>query len=339
LDPSLINETTICPIYTIFRENNKLHTIDWDQLGLSLVNKLHNSIIKTQKYRLESGLVLSELPTRLIIISSGVIWIGANRYLVSSFNSNTDILNFTYHVNGIWTSSSISNYNNTQYDDGTNLVTLNPNKYAVNYIYRSIDEHSECNVILGGGNYTLTEAQNSIPPTGLPNIISSHGVLVGKIIVLQGADIAYQINSVFDTKFSISSSANHNDLNSLQGGSASEYYHLSLPTYNNVMQSNGFTYKSYTMTSGSTYSFTNFGSINTLSVNKTIGSTTSVVLNNPGTTNEFYVVKDRKGDSLTNPIIVSAGTYSIDGLLKATMSQVGNPSLTFLFDGDGYIII
>jgi hypothetical protein len=29
-------------------------------------------------------------------------------------------------------------------------------------------------------------------------------------------------------------------LNSLQGGSASEYYHLSLPTYNNVMQAMGF---------------------------------------------------------------------------------------------------
>ncbi len=97
-------------------------------------------------------------------------------------------------------------------------------------------------------------------------------------------------------------------------------------------------YNAYTMTSGTTYSFAS-QSTNTLSINKAVGSTTSVILSTSPVNNQFFIVKDRKGDSLTNPIIVSAGTYSIDGNLNATMSQTGKPSLTFLFVGNEYIII
>ncbi len=97
-------------------------------------------------------------------------------------------------------------------------------------------------------------------------------------------------------------------------------------------------YNTYTMTSGTTYSFAT-QSTNTLSINKTVGSTTSVILSTSPVNNQFFIVKDRKGDSLSNPIIVSAGTYSIDGNTSATMSQLGKASLTFLFTGNEYIII
>ncbi len=110
---------------------------------------------------------------------------------------------------------------------------------------------------------------------------------------------------------------------------------ISATTYQNLPSS----YKSHILTSGSTYTFTDFNVINTLSINKVIGSKTTVILNQSPNTNDFYVVKDRKGDSISNNIIVSGGTYNIDGNTSITIRQRNKPSYTFLFDGEEYIII
>jgi len=98
-------------------------------------------------------------------------------------------------------------------------------------------------------------------------------------------------------------------------------------------------YRVFRLTGGTTYTFTDFGVVNSLSVNKIVGSSTTVVLNQAPTINEFYVVKDAKGDSKTNPITISGGTYNIDGNTAVELKAKNNPSLTFLFDGTEYIII
>jgi hypothetical protein len=96
-------------------------------------------------------------------------------------------------------------------------------------------------------------------------------------------------------------------------------------------------YETYILTAGTTFNFT--GSVNTVSVNKTIGSNTQVNLPSSPITNNFYVVKDRKGDSKSNPITVSGGTYTIDGNTSYQIKANNKPSLTFLFDGQEYIVI
>jgi len=230
-DVSLINETTIIPIYTIYREGLRLHTIDWDSLGLSLVNKIHQSIVKTQRYRLEYGLGLSEASTRKVVVEDGKVWIGANGFLLDSFNSNTNEMFFLFHSSNVWDTPSLeTDYNNTQYDDGTDLKTLDDGKYAVNFIYRGIEVENECYFVLGQGNYTLLEAQNSIPPANLPHIITSHTMLIGRIIVKKGENTATQIDSIFEAAFRLSPGINHNDTSGIQNAPNSvvgEHYHLS----------------------------------------------------------------------------------------------------------------
>jgi hypothetical protein len=98
-------------------------------------------------------------------------------------------------------------------------------------------------------------------------------------------------------------------------------------------------YKTFVLTGGTSYTFTDFNVVNVLSVNKTTSSPTTVVLNQTPTVNEYYIVKDRKGDSNTNPITISGGTYTIDGNNTVQLKQNNKPSLTFLFDGFEYIII
>jgi hypothetical protein len=96
-------------------------------------------------------------------------------------------------------------------------------------------------------------------------------------------------------------------------------------------------YNTFILTAGTSYSFS--GTVNTLSINKTAGSATQVNLPSNPNTNDFFVVKDRAGVSFTYPITMSGGTKTIDGNTSYVIKLRNNPSLTFLYDGEEYIVI
>lgn len=213
-DVNLINETTVVPVFTAYRNNNYLHTQHWDALGVALANKIHQSIVKTQRYRRESGLAIAEVPTRYLTLSSGVVWVGAVRVSVDAINTQTNNLFLWYHSGGNWTTTITTQYNNSQYDNGTNLVELTANRYAVNWIYRGIESQKHMYIVLGTEDYTLAQAQEAKVPT-IPTAISSHAMLVAKLIVQKSGDAALSLQSVFDPQFTVAAaggSSVHNDL-------------------------------------------------------------------------------------------------------------------------------
>lgn len=232
-DVTVINETTVIPVYTIYRRGTVLHILEWDELGDALGNKTHQSIVKTQRFRVEpGGLGLGEAATRYVTVAGGTVWHGAVKTVLAAVNSSTATMWLAYHVAGVWTFSAITQYNNTQYDDGTSLQTLPGGKYAVNFIYRVVGTNDDNMVVfLGQGAYSLGDAQASQPPANLPAEVLSHGILVGRIIVSQGASTATQIDSAFTTLFTPAGVTDHNSLLNLQGGTASQYYHLTSAEY------------------------------------------------------------------------------------------------------------
>lgn len=226
-DVTLINEITIVPVYTVFRNGVTLHRQNWDSLGEALANKIHQSIVKTQRYRRESGLAISAFGTRNAALTAGKVWVGAVPVLLDAIDSTVDNIRQWGHVAGVWTESIVTQFNNSQYDNGTNLVTLSGagTQYAVNWVFRGIEDSKHLYVILGTGNYSLAQAQLATVPVP-PLAISSHAVLVGKVIYPQASNTANSIQSAFDTQFSMASPSSHNDLTDLQGGTTDEYYHL-----------------------------------------------------------------------------------------------------------------
>lgn len=201
-DVSVINETTIIPVNTFFRQGNEIHAENWDELAFALPNKLNQSIVKTQRFRRESGLELSEVSPRKVKIAAGVSYRGAVRNPSLAFDQTTDEVHLWYHSAGNWTDSMVTQYNNSQYDNGTNLVALPAGKYAVNFVYKCLSYiHNDAFIVLGGGAYNLNQALASQPPANLPAIIKAFGILVGRIIVPQGSDITTQIDSAFVTAF------------------------------------------------------------------------------------------------------------------------------------------
>jgi hypothetical protein len=215
-DRALFELGTHVPIFTVYRNGIHLHVTNWDSLGVALPEKIFFAAASTYlRFIRANGLDLSEYGTRNVKTLAGRVYEALSVPLdLDEVNSATDNIVFCYHVAGVWTESTVTQYNNTQYDDGTALVSLGAAKYAVNWVYRGIESQKDIYITLGTGNYNLVQAQAAQPPTH-PPLISSHAMLVGRIIVVLNGATATQIDSVFITAFSASPSTDHASLSNL----------------------------------------------------------------------------------------------------------------------------
>lgn len=246
-DVSLINETTIIPLRTIFRNGNDLHQLDWDELGLAISNKLNKRLVKTERFARENGLMLSTSGLTTLV-SAGSIWYGAVNKILSAVDSSINEFFFYYHNAGNWTYDLVTGFPNLYWDDGTDRQTLLPSKYGAVFVYRGIETDPHIYCVVDGTNSTLTAAQNVQPPANLPPIISAHCILVGRIIFQKSATSAAQVDSAFSVSFTATGVPNHNDLTGIQGGAIGEYYHLRNTDYS--ILSDKTTTSTLTYTSG-----------------------------------------------------------------------------------------
>jgi len=224
----LITESNIVPVRTIYRNETDLYGIGWSSLADGLPNKLHMRIVKTDRFGWESGVTLSESAGRIVNTTSGRIWYGAVRTSILSHTSATDEWSFWYHLAGVWTENkTTTTYNNTQYDNGTNLIVAQNNKYLVNWIYRCSCNPARGSYVLGNQQYdTIADAKSSQPPE-LPSVLNSVHFLVGRIIVLRGATSGI-VESSFGKQFTSSPVTTHNNLTGLNDG---DYVHLTAAEY------------------------------------------------------------------------------------------------------------
>jgi len=218
----LITESDVVPILTIYDAGGFFHVLNWDELGVGLPNKLHQRLVKTQRYQRESGLSTYLLQPGVNLtfgITEGKVWYGAKRQAVDAINSTIDLV---FLVAPAGTVTPITALNNTHYYNGGVYSELTPNRYAINWIYRGIEEQKHCYVMIGDGDYNLAQAQDAQPPSA-PAIITSHAQLIAKVIVQKSSNTVYSLQSAFDVTFSAAGITNHNDLIGLNDG---DYQHL-----------------------------------------------------------------------------------------------------------------
>ena len=138
---------------------------------------------------------------------------------------------FTYYWrdgSGGWNNDSGQIAIDTDYwDDGTGtLNTLTANRYGVHWVYSDLD--GDLSILYGQGDYTLSQAEDSITPASVPDLLSEFGILISRVMVQQGElnldDAEFAVP--WETKFTAGSVDQHNDLGGIQGGTAGEYYHL-----------------------------------------------------------------------------------------------------------------
>lgn len=207
-----INDSSVIPIFSVFRVGNNLHNIDWDSLGKGLPNKLNRRERVLRRFEIESGLTLSEAATRLVKTLAGTVWYGGLSLSLSSASSDTDHTHVWYHSSGAWTFTPTTQYDNNNYDNGTNLTALTANRYAVNWVFRGVYQGvNATNIVIGRGDYTLAQAI-AAPIPSLPSFVSTTCVLVGRIIVQKGATAATQIDQIQTVTLTQAQATSHDDL-------------------------------------------------------------------------------------------------------------------------------
>jgi hypothetical protein len=234
-----INDSSIILAYTIYRLNNFIHVLDFGDFGAGLPNKLNDRILLTERFKRESGLSLGlSGSTGIVTLTEGVAWNASNRESIAAVNSQDDIFFKNYHVGGNWVTTTTGNtINNTFYDDGTDLVTATGGKYLVNWYFRGQEVNDHLYEVYGTSQYdSVADAELSTEPA-LPELITSHAFLTGRIIVGVGQNTGYT-QSAFVTTFQSTNIQDHNDLTGLQGGTAGEYYHLTASQLNNNAYTN-----------------------------------------------------------------------------------------------------
>jgi hypothetical protein len=229
-----INDSNVLRYLTVYRLNNFLHILEYGNEGAGLANKLNNRIIQTERIIRESGVELGLSASGVVTISEGLVWNGTNRININSVDSINDIFFSNYHVSGVWSfTTSNTTINNFYYDDGVDLVVASASKYLINWYYRGLEVNDHIYEVVSRNQYdNVSEAQLSkVPP--LPELITSHAFLVGRIIIEVGSQSGL-IESAFNTFFQPSNVTSHADLNNLQGGGPGEYYHLTFNERNNL---------------------------------------------------------------------------------------------------------
>lgn len=327
--PNAINGSSIILVSNIYREGTELHIIDVDFAKATSI-RVVNRLIQQQRFVRISGLALSESGTRYIDVGSGVVYYGIRNFNLLAVNSNTDTCELYYHSSGNWTKTTITAYDNTQYDDGTDLQTLSNNKYCINWVYRFIENPKHIAVTLGSSDYSLTDALNSQPPAP-PIVLSRQAILVGRIVVEKSASTSYQIDSAFVTTYETMPVKDHNDLGELQGGTVNEYYHLTASELAGISTSkkfNGFVNRTdssiamnssnFEITTGSSYTLY----VNGVSFIK--NSTQSVAIANDKTLH--YVYYD------------SAGVLQVSTSVWSIISLTTTPVAIVFKDGSNYAV-
>lgn len=229
-DKYLINGSNLLLVSRVSMSGGGIeYQMPYGYLGRGALIRTYDWIYKTSGrggVTREMGLAISESATRVVTVASGAAWFGIRRFELTTITNGVAgaTMHLWYHAAGVWAESTTTQYNNAQYDNGTNLVALTANRYAVNWIYRSLID-DEIDVVLGRGDYTLAQAEASTLPAA-PDVVSAFHVLVGRIIVQNGASSATSIESVTTNTFNQGAVSAHEDLSGLQGGTTGEHYHL-----------------------------------------------------------------------------------------------------------------
>ena len=202
--------STLAPVYTLYRNNDELYKLDWDEVGKGYINKLAYQDLKIKRFHVEPDcLNLTTSTGNSIVISSGTVWRGGVPVATPPYDSNVNTLDYYYHSGGLWVetenfpSTSTGDYVTKYYDDGNNLVELSSDDHcAINWVYRSIESSENCAiVVLGKRDYTLSRTQISQPIKPLPDFLENFCVLVGRIIVRKDNSMTPIVDNINDPLF------------------------------------------------------------------------------------------------------------------------------------------
>ncbi|KKK73867.1 hypothetical protein LCGC14_2889510, partial [marine sediment metagenome] len=219
------------PLGSVVREGAVLHISQAEHAIGDHANFMIQRLYEVQKFardNITGGLILGEDgANRYVTVSAGTIWERLNKFDISAIDTDpgggADTFQTYKHVSGTFTlTTGVSVWPNTQYDDGTDLVTMDNNKYANLWFY--LEPDGDLVMLYGTAQYNQSAlAELEFPPSTIPLRISTHSFLAARLIFQKSASSAEEINSVFTTVFSPTLVSDHGNLAGLTDDDHTQY--------------------------------------------------------------------------------------------------------------------
>lgn len=212
----LLNANTVI-LGRVYKSGTDINIINSGTEVSNLLTTIINKEILTSGFSHISGAVLSNPANLTIQTTDGYFFFGLNQIITPGKNTNEgDTFTACYRDgSGGWIDvTSQTSIDTVYYDDGSGtLAPINNNKYAVHWVYILYD--GTLHLQYGQrGDMTLAEAETEQPPETQP-LLSSFGVLIGKVIVSENAITIEKIQTAWETTFSYTAPSDHAGLTNL----------------------------------------------------------------------------------------------------------------------------
>lgn len=223
------NERSLFELYEVVREGTTLHITDHRQIAIDGLREVQRRLYEVERITRaagEGGLILGETGTRNLTLTAGAVWVKLRKSSIAALDTSgaDDFDRYYRDGGGGWTKQSAqTQWNNTQYDDGSGtLATISNNRYSAQYFY--VDADGELVSLFGQAEYvSIAGAEGDSPPSSVPVRIEEHALLVGRIIFQESAVSATSVESAFTTTFSGSAVTDHGSLAGLGDDDHSQY--------------------------------------------------------------------------------------------------------------------
>ncbi len=195
------NYKTDFPIGVVTNENGTIHIAnDVQGVGDHAANMIQREYETMPLSRDErsGGLMImeSEDNSRHISLTAGALWDRLTRYSIPDIDT-ASVDKFDSYVGANRQATLQSQWDNTHYNNGGVLTTIDDGKYAVMWFYVETDGNLVS--VYGTNQYsTLASATVEDSPTIIPNRLIGSGKLVGRIIFQKSATLASQVDSAFN---------------------------------------------------------------------------------------------------------------------------------------------
>jgi len=220
LTESVMDEMTKTRVYVIAREGITLYYIDLRGQNVDHAAKHRSELYAAERFRhAYGGCALGEIGTRNVTVTAGEFFYGLSHQNHPNINTSTGDTFVAYYRNGLGgftKTTGNTQIDNAYYDNGTGtLALLGGSKYGVFWIYLIIDSPTILAVQYGQSNYANIAAAEAAPVPTAPPTLTGVGVLIGRIIIQNGAAAFTDVSSAFSQVFVPSSATDHAGLANL----------------------------------------------------------------------------------------------------------------------------
>jgi hypothetical protein len=158
------------------------------------------------------GIIIGELGTRNVSLTLGELYDGLNEFIVGPIDTSAaDTFDRYYGDGGVgWTAQlAQTQWNNTQYDDGSGLLATMTNNWFKN-VWFYVEADNNLVLLFGQGQFaTLQMAEEQGTPSTVPIRLQTHGRFIGRFVVQKNAATADSIESSFDEDFNTTAVTDH----------------------------------------------------------------------------------------------------------------------------------